>query len=188
MIPDYYTRTNPMPAPKDGFTTEEAMRIARRLGINFNNEKFNLEQFRMGLDVELEHGRRSPGTNVTGDNPILTGKIALAHLREFPDYYTRLKKLEEEAKAYWSTRNSRCFRNVGKESAPDQWITYITPLVDEAMKEVKEGINLEHLFQEYILSGVLVGMGCSPEQAIQQVEAWEKSGESKLLVQSKMQK
>ena len=58
----------------------------------------------MGLDVELEHGRRSPLTNVTNDNPILTGKIALAHLREFPDYYTRLKKLEKEAKAYWSTQ------------------------------------------------------------------------------------
>ncbi len=73
------------------------------LYLNLEN-KFDIEQFRMGLDVELEHGRRSPLTNVTNDNPILTGKIALAHLREFPDYYTRLKKLEKEAKAYWSTQ------------------------------------------------------------------------------------
>jgi len=51
----------------------------------------------MGLEVELEHGTRDPETNVTGDDPILTGKIALAHLREFPDYYTRLAVMEAEA-------------------------------------------------------------------------------------------
>jgi hypothetical protein len=51
----------------------------------------------MGLEVELEHGRRDPATNVTGDDPILTGKIALAHLNEFPDYYTRLGRMEAEA-------------------------------------------------------------------------------------------
>ena len=89
---------------KTSFTVAEATQIAKELSIDFKNEKFDIEQFRMGLDVELEHGRRSPLTNVTNDNPILTGKIALAHLREFPDYYTRLKKLEEEAKNYWSTQ------------------------------------------------------------------------------------
>ena len=89
---------------KSNFTVAEATQIAKELSIDFKNEKFDIEQFRMGLDVELEHGRRSPLTNVTNDNPILTGKIALAHLREFPDYYTRLKKLEKEAKAYWSTQ------------------------------------------------------------------------------------
>lgn len=89
---------------KSNFTVAEATQIAKELSIDFKNEKFDIEQFRMGLDVELEHGRRSPLTNVTNDNPILTGKIALAHLREFPDYYTRLKKLEEEAKNYWSTQ------------------------------------------------------------------------------------
>ena len=93
-----------VPKAKASFITAEATQIASELGIDFNNEMFDIEQFRMGLDVELEHGRRSPLTNVTNDNPILTGKIALAHLREFPDYYTRLKKLEEEAKAYWSNR------------------------------------------------------------------------------------
>lgn len=90
---------------KTHFTTDEARQISNALRINFNKEKFNLEQFRMGLNTELEHGRRSPSTNVTNDNPIVTGKIALAHLREFPDYYTRLSKLEEEAKAYWAKKS-----------------------------------------------------------------------------------
>jgi len=57
-----------------------------------------IEQYRMGLDVELEHGKVDQYTNVTNDNPIMTGKIALAHLNEFPDYYTRLDKMEKEAK------------------------------------------------------------------------------------------
>ncbi|MDV4151336.1 DUF5661 family protein [Clostridium sp. AL.422] len=93
-----------VPPAKTSFTTAEARQIAKELGIDLNKEKFDIEQFRMGLDVELEHGRRSPLTNVTNDNPILTSKIALAHLNEFPDYYTRLKKLEDEAKAYWETQ------------------------------------------------------------------------------------
>jgi len=54
-----------------------------------------------GMNVELEHGLRSPLTNVTNDNPLMTGKIALAHLEEFPDYYTHLEKLEKEAEKYW---------------------------------------------------------------------------------------
>jgi hypothetical protein len=66
------------------------------LGINWSH--FDVEQFRMGLDIELEHGLRAPSTDVTGDDPILTGKIALAHLNEFADYYTRLEKMEREAK------------------------------------------------------------------------------------------
>lgn len=61
--------------------------------------EFDVEQFRMGLDVELEHGLISPATNVTNDDPVMTGKIALAHLNEFSDYYTRLKKMEEEAES-----------------------------------------------------------------------------------------
>lgn len=91
-------------APKGSFTTAEAMEIANKLGIDFSKEKFDLEQFRMGLNTELEHGRKYNPTNITEDNPLLTAKIALAHLSEFPDYYTRLKQLEEEAKAYWSTK------------------------------------------------------------------------------------
>jgi hypothetical protein len=60
------------------------------------------EEFRLGLEVELEHGSRDPQTNVTNDDPVLTGKIAWAHLKEFPDYYTRLKRLESEAVLFWA--------------------------------------------------------------------------------------
>jgi hypothetical protein len=60
---------------------------------------FDVEQFRMGMDVELEHGTRDPETNVTDDDVIMTAKIARAHLNEFPDYYTRLAKMEAEAEA-----------------------------------------------------------------------------------------
>jgi hypothetical protein len=84
-------------ASKSTFTTEEAARIAKELGIDFSVEEFDLEQFRSGMDVELEHGARDPQTNVTGDDPVVTGKIALAHLREIPDYYTRLSAMEAEA-------------------------------------------------------------------------------------------
>lgn len=81
---------------KQHFTTEQARDIGDKLGINWSH--FDVEQFRMGLDIELEHGLRAPSTDVTGDDPILTGKIALAHLNEFADYYTRLEKMEREAK------------------------------------------------------------------------------------------
>jgi len=77
------------------FTAEEAKSIGEKIGIDWS--KFDVEQFRMGLDVELEHGLIDPNTNVTNDDPIMTGKITLAHLNEFPDYYTRLYKMEEEA-------------------------------------------------------------------------------------------
>jgi hypothetical protein len=78
------------------FTLDEAREIGRAIGIDWDAAPFDVEQFRIGLDVELEHGARDPETNVTGDDPILTGKIALAHLREFPDYYTRLAVMEAE--------------------------------------------------------------------------------------------
>ena len=80
---------------KKHFTSDEAKIIGENLGINWSN--FDVEQYRMGLDVELEHGLIDPHTNVTNDDPIMTGKIALAHLNEFPDYYTRLDKMEKEA-------------------------------------------------------------------------------------------
>ncbi len=85
--------------PKKSFTTEEAKRVGEMLGIDWS--KFDVEQFRMGMDVELEHGLRDPHTNVTDDDPIMTGKIALAHLNEFSDYYTRLAEMEKEADEYW---------------------------------------------------------------------------------------
>ena len=81
---------------------EEAHTIGATLGIDW--AKVDLEQFRRGLEVEFEHGARDPETNVTNDDPVLTGKIAWAHLKEFPDYYTRLDKLETEADAYWAAR------------------------------------------------------------------------------------
>jgi hypothetical protein len=80
--------------------TEGARAIGARLGIDFTS--VDLEEFRRGLEIELEHGARDPETNVTNDDPILTGKIAWAHLKEFPDYYTRLARLETEADAYWA--------------------------------------------------------------------------------------
>lgn len=100
----YYLDHNYVRAVKKSFTIMEASEIANKLAIDFNKEKYDLEQFRQGLDVELEHGKVNPITNVTDDDPLLTGKIALAHLNEFPDYYTRLSKLEEEAKNYWSKK------------------------------------------------------------------------------------
>ncbi|MDO8658327.1 MAG: DUF5661 family protein [Candidatus Levybacteria bacterium] len=89
---------------KKVFTTENAKEVGERLGIKWN--KYDVEQFRMGLDVELEHGLVDPSTNVTNDDPILTGKIALAHLNEYPDYYTRLYKLEEEAEKFFEGQSS----------------------------------------------------------------------------------
>ncbi len=80
------------------FTLEEAKIVGKKLGIDWS--KFDAEQFRRGMDVELEHGLKDPETNVTNDDPMTTGKIALAHLNEFPDYYTRLDKMEKEAEAF----------------------------------------------------------------------------------------
>jgi len=79
---------------RSGFTTDQAAAVAAELGLSLDEEAFDLEQFRRGLVVELEHGLRSPDLNVTDDDPILTGKIAWAHLRELPDYYTRLEDME----------------------------------------------------------------------------------------------
>jgi hypothetical protein len=81
------------------FTAEEATSIGTTIGIDWATSPFDVEQFRIGLEVELEHGAHDPETNVTGDDPILTGKIAWAHLKELPDYYTRLVEMEREAEA-----------------------------------------------------------------------------------------
>jgi len=83
-------------------TSEQAKEIGETLGINW--KKFNTEQFRMGMVVEFEHGTRDPHTNVTDDDLVVTGKIALAHLTEFPDYYTRLERMEMEAKKYQESK------------------------------------------------------------------------------------
>lgn len=78
------------------FTPEEAREIGDKLRVDWS--RIPIDEFAMGLEVELEHGLHDPKTDVTGNDPILTAKIALAHLNEFPDYYTRLKKMEQEAK------------------------------------------------------------------------------------------
>jgi hypothetical protein len=80
------------------FTAEEARVVGEAIGIDWATAPFDVEQFRMGMDVELEHGLHDLATNVTDSDPIITGKIALAHLNEFADYYTRLERMEEEAK------------------------------------------------------------------------------------------
>jgi len=84
---------------KQNFTAEEAKAIGEQLGIDWS--KFDIEQFRMGMNVELEHGTRDTKTNVSDDDPLTTGKIALAHLNEFPDYYARLNFMEKEAEQFW---------------------------------------------------------------------------------------
>ncbi len=86
------------------FTTEEARVVGACLGVKWTN--FDAEQFRKGMDIELEHGLRNPHTNITNDEPITTAKIALVHLNEFPDYYNRLERLESEAKKFWDGRRN----------------------------------------------------------------------------------
>ena len=87
---------------KRKISIDEAQRIGATLGIDW--AKIDLYQFQRGIQVEFEHGAHDPETNVTNDDVVLTGKIAWAHLKEFPDYYTRLARLEAEADAYWASR------------------------------------------------------------------------------------
>jgi hypothetical protein len=83
---------------RKSFTAEEARRIGEQIGIDWSSAPFDLDEFRAGMDVELEHGMHDLATNVTNDDAVVTGKIALAHLNEFPDYYVRLEKMEAEAR------------------------------------------------------------------------------------------
>lgn len=87
---------------KREFGAKEAKEIGGRIGVDWT--RIPIDEFRMGLSVELEHGAHDPETDVTEDDFLLTGKIALAHLKEFPDYYTRLARMEAEAEDYWSKR------------------------------------------------------------------------------------
>jgi hypothetical protein len=91
-------------ASHEDFTADRARAIGEAIGIDWGVVPFDVEQFRMGLGVELEHGRHDAATNVTDDDERTTGKIAWAHLNEFPDYYTRLAAMESEAERYWSER------------------------------------------------------------------------------------
>ena len=83
-------------------SADEVKLIGATLGINWAN--VDLDQFRRGPEVEFEHGARDPETNVTNDDALLTGKITWAHLKEFPEYYMWLQRLDAEADAYWASR------------------------------------------------------------------------------------
>ena len=87
---------------KKFFTKKTAKEIGDKLGIKW--KKFDLDQFRRGMNVELEHGFDNKKTNVTNDDALITGKIALAHFNEFPDYYDRLEQMEKEAHRFWKKK------------------------------------------------------------------------------------
>jgi DNA-directed RNA polymerase alpha subunit len=86
------------------FTAEQARAAGERIGIDWTTSPFDVEQLRMGMDVELEHGTHDLETNVTDNDVTVTAKIARAHLNEFPDYYSRLAVMEREAEAYWAAK------------------------------------------------------------------------------------
>ena len=88
-------------------TSEQARAVGQTIGIDWETSPFDVEQFRRGMEVELEHGAHDPQTDVTNDDPILTGKIAWAHLKEFPDYYDRLEAMEAQAHRDWNGRIAR---------------------------------------------------------------------------------
>ena len=85
-------------AARPHFSADDARHVGAEIGIDWNSAPFDVEEFRAGMDVELEHGTYDPATNVTDDDPTVTAKVALAHLNEFPDYYNRLERMEEEAR------------------------------------------------------------------------------------------
>jgi len=89
---------------KKYFTEEQVKEIGEKLGIKW--DKFDVEQFRHGMNIELEHGTIDSNTNVSNDDPLITGKIALAHLNEFPDYYDRLDKMEKEAEDFFKNKQA----------------------------------------------------------------------------------
>jgi len=91
---------------KSEFSSEQARAAGERIGIDWATSPFDVEQFRMGMDVELEHGTSDLQTNVTDDDQTVTAKIARAHLNEFPDYYSRLAVMEAEAEAYWASKGA----------------------------------------------------------------------------------
>lgn len=84
--------------PRTKVSVAEAAQVADTLRIDFEVVGFDLAQFHMGMGTELQHGTGDPDTNVTNDDLVATGKIALAHLNEIADYYTRLAAMEAEAR------------------------------------------------------------------------------------------
>lgn len=95
---------DPDMAGQPRITTDDARRVGDEIGVDWS--RYDLEQFRSGMEVELEHGTRDPQTDVTGDDLLVTGKIALAHMKEFSDYYERLERMEQEAERDWAARSA----------------------------------------------------------------------------------
>jgi hypothetical protein len=89
---------------RSAFTLDQARDVGERIGVDWTTSRFDVEQLRVGMDVELELGTHNPETNVTDDGVAVTAKIARAHLNEYPEYYSRLAEIETEAEAYWSNR------------------------------------------------------------------------------------
>ncbi|MDH3606729.1 MAG: hypothetical protein OER12_07015 [Acidimicrobiia bacterium] len=87
------------------FNTGDAIQALSAAGIDISDEKYDIDAVTKGMNVELEHGQRFPDLDVTDNDPVVTVKIALAHLREFPDYYDRLEVMEREAEAVWESRD-----------------------------------------------------------------------------------
>jgi len=87
-------------AVADNLSEEEAKSLGEQIGINWAEVDFPVSEFRDGVGVEYEHGSKSgENTNVTHNDPKATAQIAWAHLKEIPDYYARLDKMEAEGKA-----------------------------------------------------------------------------------------
>ncbi len=87
-------------------SSEQARDTGTAIGIDWKTSPFDVEQFRAGMDIELEHGSHDPQTDVTNNDLTLTGKIAWAHLKEFPDYYDRLEVMETQAHKDWDGKTA----------------------------------------------------------------------------------
>ncbi|PIC82583.1 rubrerythrin [Sporosarcina sp. P1] len=152
------------------------------------------------MDVTAEDFKK-PASYIEGIQQALFGELkAVEKYREIrkglPDRQNRdivfdilTDELKHAAKYNFLYTENRTNSHVQNESniekTPDDWIRYTEFLVEEAQEDVKRGINLTHVFQEFILMGVLVGKGYSPKQAYETVESWERTGESQLLQESK---
>lgn len=121
----------------------EVKLIATVLGVQ---REVDLDQLRRGMTVELEHGRRDPLTDVTDDDPLVTAKIALAHLREFPDYYDRLERMEAEAEGRTAVGSTDSDIRVGDLMTIDP----ITVRIDASIEDA------EDLMREHRITGLPV--------------------------------
>lgn len=93
---------------------EVAKKVAKQLGINFKTAGYTLDEFRYGMKIELEHGKIKRKTNITNDDPLLTGKIALAHLNESPYYYVGLRLIEHIMEHYSKPKQLELFKTIKK--------------------------------------------------------------------------